>query len=284
MQLAPFEYFTIVRQIEDPLDLVTYYPQAEIRNARTDALLDTVDLESKGDGRYSERWQVPADVSGAGFYVTIISKVYTDSAHTTESDNYGRKEQTFLVRDRHDNLGGSGGISYNDVKEALKKVLSDYKFPVTKETDLRPLLKAIKEVPIRTARQIDIPEVEIPEQKAVDFTPVLKAIQKSSEDITKAVANIEIPKYQEHLRVITELIKTLDNKLTKAEIQGALKLLPELNAEIAKLPEYMEKVEQSQQLLRDNLMTVRGLFGAPESKLDRSTLPSRLRSVLKKKL
>lgn len=286
MQLSPFEYFTIVRQIEDPLDGATYYPQAEIRNARTDALLATIDLDNKGDGRYSERWQVPADTSGLGFYVSIITKVYTDAGHTEESANYGRKEQTFLVKDRAEARVGGSGPSANDIREALKKVLSefDFGFPESKDINLEPLVQAIKAVPLQTAQRIEFPEINIPEQKEVILTPVLKAIEASQQAVIKAIADIKIPQYQESFRIMQELIRTIDVNLSKAEIDKAIKLLPELNDEIAKIPGYMERVEQSQQLLKDNLMTVRGLFGSPDTqpKLDKSTLPSRLRSTFNK--
>lgn len=282
MTLNPFEYFTIVRQIEDPLDTETYYPQAEIRNARTDALLSTVDLESKGDGRYSERWQVPADTSGLGFYISIITKVYTDAGHTEETTNYGRKEQTFLVKERAEIRVGGSGPSANDIREILKKVLSEFDFPTGKKVNLKPLIKAIKAVPLQTAQRIEFPEITIPEQKEVTLTPIINAIETSHQVVLTAIKNIKIPKYEESFRVIQELMRTIDVNLSKAEIDKAIKLLPELNAEIAKIPEYMQKVEQSQQLLKDNLMTVRGLFGAPEQKLDKSTIPSRLRSTFNK--
>lgn len=287
MQLNPFEYFTIVRQVEDPLDNAMYYPQAEIRNARTDDLLATVDLASRGDGRYSERWQVPADTSGLGFYITIITKIYTDSNHTEESQNYGRKEQTFLVKERQEPRVGGSSISSKDIREALKKVLSEFDFPMPKNLDLRPLVKAIKAVPIQVAQRIDIPEVEIPEAEEVDLAPVLKAITTSNQTILKAIAEVKIPDYKDTLRTIQELIRTVDTNLNKADIKGAIALLPELNAELAKIPQYMEKIGDVEKTLQDQVLTSRAILGSDRSGGSedfRSKLPPRLRSVLNTKI
>jgi hypothetical protein len=285
MQLSPFEYFTIVRQIEDPLDGATYYPQAEIRNARTDALLATIDLDNKGDGRYSERWQVPADTSGLGFYVSIISKIYTDANHTEESPNYGRKEQTFLVKDRVEPRVGGSGPSVNDIREALKKVLAEFDFPTPSNLDLAPLVKAIKAVPLQVAQRIEIPEVVIPEQKELDLNPVLSAINASNQAVLKAIADVKIPDYTNTLRTIQELVRTVDNNLSKADIKGAIALLPELNAEIAKIPSHIEKVVGIEKSLQEQVLISKAILGEsvgksqPENKIK---IPSRIASTFNK--
>lgn len=286
MHIAPFEYFTIVRQIEDPLDISTaYYPQSEIRNAETDELITTLDLASKGDGRYSKRWQVPADVSGLGFYVTIITKVYTDSGHTTESPNYGRKEQTLFVKERRENVGGGSGLTGRDVEAILIKVLTDFDFP-TNETDLKPLVKAIGKIPGLTADRIDIPEVKIPKQKQTDLTPVLNAIQESHKATLEAIKGLDIPDYQNTLRTIQELVRGLDARLDKADIEGAIKLLPELNTELSKIPEYMNKVGEAEKALQQQVLTSQAVLnngGGGERKGPAGPkMPSRLRAVMRK--
>lgn len=288
MQLQPQEYFAIVRQIEDPLDIATsYYPQAEIRNARTDELLATVDLESKGDGRYSKRWQVPADVSGLGFYLTIITKVYTDSDHTTESPNYGRKEQTILVQERNVKLGGGGGISYKDVKDAIAKVLEEKGIKEVKfeAQDLSSIIEAVKAIPADvTARVVDaMPEQqEVPEIKETDLQPVIKAITESQKSIIAAIDAKEIPEYDQAFSNMTELFRSLDNRLTKADIDGALGLLPELNAELKKLADPLSVIEELQKGLKDNYRVLSGFYASnqPQESI-RGKLPGRLRGALR---
>ena len=95
MQLAPNTTFAIVRQIEDHTDSATYYVQAVIRNAQTDALIATVNLTDQGSRRFSKNWQVTADASGQGFYISILTSVYTNSGYTTKSQNYGDKMETY---------------------------------------------------------------------------------------------------------------------------------------------------------------------------------------------
>src|SRR3990167_2297855 len=103
LQLNPREYFPIVRQLNDPLDVGTYYVQAIIRNARTGATLDTLSLTDEGGQRFSyTTWQTPADTSGLGLFITITLTVYTDSGYTEKAGNYGIEQQTYLIQERVD--------------------------------------------------------------------------------------------------------------------------------------------------------------------------------------
>lgn len=275
MQLAPQEYFTIVRQIEDPVDANAYYPQAEVRNARTDVLLETVDLESKGDQRYSERFQVPTDVLGLGFYISIVTKVYTDAGHTTESDNYGRTEQTHLVQERNRNLGGGGGgggISSETLEKVLNRVVPKLiNIPKSKKVDLKPLVKAIKEIPMLTVDRIEFPEVKFPEQKKVDLSPVLNKLDsntKKLQDIEKAVDDIDVPDHIESFKAVGKLMSALKTNLESANIEKALELIPQLNEAIKVIPGHIEVVQSAQKALQENVISIRGLFNNsdPEKK------------------
>ena len=79
LTLQPQASFTLVRQIANHTDSSTYYVRAVIRNAYTDELISTLDLTDRGSQRFSKNWQVPADPSGEGFYLSIVTSVYTDS-------------------------------------------------------------------------------------------------------------------------------------------------------------------------------------------------------------
>lgn len=208
MQLNPREAFTIVRQIEDHTDSTTYYVRAVVRNAKTDALLATVDLVDQGNRRFSNQYLVPVDVSGQGFWISILTSVYTDSGYTTKSPNYGDKMETYLVQDRFNaNLGGVGGgpdIDYKKIKKLItdamsemqphepkvvtitKEVVKEVRVPEVKivETqtvqDLSPILKAIKQV----GQKVD--DKEIPEPPEFDPQPILDTLGAMKEQITEA--------------------------------------------------------------------------------------------------
>lgn len=127
--LQPQNYFTIVHQISNHLDNNTYYVQAVIRNAFSDEIIATVQLTDKGGRRFKYDWRVPADAFGQGFYVSIVTSVYTDSLYTTKSENYGDDENTYLVQERVflNGLGGSGGIDTFDLRRVLREELDKLK-------------------------------------------------------------------------------------------------------------------------------------------------------------
>ena len=185
MQLAPGEMFAIVRQIADPNDAGTYYVRATIRNARTDALLDTKDLTDRGGQRFSVEYQVPSKSSDA-IYIAISTRVYTDSGYTTLSDVYGQEIETYLVEMRQQNLGGGGsGVSYEKIREIVMDVVKEIEFPEqTQAPDLRPAIaqevdravSAIGEVH-SAVRGIKVsPQVTVSAPK-VDVRPILDAIE-----------------------------------------------------------------------------------------------------------
>src|SRR5688572_8979423 len=111
MTLQPQAYFTVVRQIANHTDTNTYYVRAVVRNAYTDEIIATLDLTDKTGQRFKKDWHVPGDPSGQGFYISIVTSVYSDNGYTTKSDSYGDEENTYLVQERVLPLmrGGGGG-------------------------------------------------------------------------------------------------------------------------------------------------------------------------------
>lgn len=192
--------FTVVRQIANHTDSTTYYVRAVIRNAYTDVILATLDLEDKGDQRFKKDWKVPNDPSGEGFYVSIVTSVYSDSNYTTKSENYGDEENTYLVEDRvlAGRGAGGGGADSRTVRRILKEELENFapepvKLPSFPKDRTDEVLKQIKELavslkpekpekvdlfPIQSAllelyRAIDKKEVT----PATDLAPVLAAVR-----------------------------------------------------------------------------------------------------------
>ncbi len=179
--LNPSEQFPIVRGLTDHTDSATYYVRAVIRNAKTDAILATVNLADQGDGRrFLYTWQVVADSSGQGLWISITTSVYTDSGYTTKG-TYRDEFETYLVQDRVNPflLGGGGGgadVNYEKIKKIVQEVIKG--IPVPKEvkvpkTDLSAVLEAIGG--LREA----VSAITIPIPSPVDLSVVLSKIDQA---------------------------------------------------------------------------------------------------------
>lgn len=215
-QLEPAETFIITRQLEDPADTNTYYLRAYVRNAKSDTLLDTIDLTDKGSQRFRGNWDVPQDGSGLGFYVTILVKVFTDSGYTTESPLYARTEQQYLIQQRWNTaLGGGGGvdINYKKVRRIIQEELEKLPQPIRpKDIDLVPILERIRE------NYEKISNIKIPSQKEIDLGPIARIVERSNMDVMKEIKGIYIPPID--LSVVVKLLDELKekNNLSKEEI------------------------------------------------------------------
>ncbi len=183
--LQPQVAFPLVRQIANHLDSETYYVRAVVRNAQG-VTIDTVALTSQGDQRYQTSWQVPADPSGQGAYISIITSVYTDSGYTTKSPNYGDEENTYLIFDRvmPAMRGGGAGADSRTIRRIVEEVI-DAKIPKPEpeepevEEPAEPMrwdevLSSIEG--LKTALKPEKPE-------KVDFKPLFKAIESLRSDV-----------------------------------------------------------------------------------------------------
>ena len=255
MQLEPREFFTIARQIEDHTDSTTYFVRAVVRNARTDTLLETVDLTDQGSQRHSKEYQVPADTSGLGFYITITTSVYTDSGFTAKSANYGDVAETYLVQARNAHLMGGGHSVFTDFGK-MKKILDvgldaqAKKFPQpaeVKDIDFQGMLNVVVQRLAEMVSGIKIPE--IPEQKEVDLKPVTDAIENSKTAVISAVGNIDIPKQvQTDLTPVLEAIKNVEVKINKEDVDKAIEAVKLLEKTIGQINK--ESLPEMQELLR----------------------------------
>lgn len=219
MQLEPREFFTIARQIADHTDSTTYFVRAVVRNARTDALLETVDLTDQGSQRFSKEYQVPADTSGLGFYISITSSVYTDSGFTTKSENYGDEANIYLVQQRNQNLGGGHSVftDFGKMKEILDVGIADTidKIPKEEKQDVHSIIHSIVGAGIAELKE-EFRSINIPEQKETDLSSLEDKISASGRGILAAIANIHIPEPEkldltEALTAIKEIKTSLEN-------------------------------------------------------------------------
>lgn len=223
MQLQPQEIFTVVRQLHDWSDTDTNYVQAVIRNARTDELLATLNLTDKGSRRFSKTWQVKADPSGLGFYITITTTVFTDSGYTTKNSNYGEEMNTYLVDERKRNLGGSGGndVDYKKIRDIFKEEKDDLKLILEQEV--------------------------LPKLVTFEYPIILNAIAELSSQIELSKPGpIEIPNYTENLIAIVQQIQALESSLSLLQEN-----LPKVNLEPLE-----SKIEGIKESFKDSLADI----------------------------
>lgn len=203
MQLAPGEKFAIVRQLPDPNDSATYYVQAVVRDAHTDALLESVSLTDRGSRRFSALWNVYSKKND-GFYISITTTVYTDAGYTTKSDIYSEESETYLIERRDYHSGGSSGIGANKVREIVTQVVAEALAAHAKAIDERlaglggepadpvenyddsEVLTAITEL-TTAVKAIEVkPEVKVTIQPT-NLAPILSAVEQNGERVAKAV-------------------------------------------------------------------------------------------------
>jgi hypothetical protein len=194
LQLEPQLEYVLARGLEDHTDSTTYYVRAVIRNAKTDALIATVNLTDNGNRRFTKAWLAPADPTGLGLDILVTYTVYTDSGYTTKAENYGEKfdEHTVLRRMNPNLNGGGADVDYKRiakiVSDEVAKQIASIPDPDKPEMPnipfhLQPLLNAI------TGVRNDIGNINVPEAKEVDFGPVMAKIQA----VEQAVNAIDIP-------------------------------------------------------------------------------------------
>ena len=212
MQLIPNRIFTVVRQIGNHTDTGTYYVRAIIRNAYTDEILATLDLEDKGGLRFKKDWRVPAETSGLGSFISIVTSVYVADDYVTKSENYSDEEHTYLWAELSSVVGSGGqgfsekfdyrriesivakGIAtipapepfpeiptpkeyemrWNDVLDAVERVRIAVEALPTENNDDAPIMKKLDEIAIA----IESKEVT----PATDLTPVLNKLSEDKDD------------------------------------------------------------------------------------------------------
>lgn len=286
MQLSPGEVFAVARQIADPYDSATYYVRAEIRDARTDALLATLDLEDKGNQRFRKDWKVVTDPSGLGRYITITSTVYTDAGYTDIATNYGREEREYLVQVRRSNYASGGGYS-GLTKKDLEKIAE--------------LLAAkLAELPKVELEGIESALARIEARKEADLTPhfagLLEHITGGHTALAGAIAAIEMPEIPEtdlgpvldRLEDIVEGLSEFGDALSAAGDSRSKELsrligtdIERLRAEIARLPEIISSsldASDASEVLQRSIETASVALGRlkPAKKHDHSDRAKKL--------
>ncbi len=209
--LQPYEYFTLFIQLDDHTDTErdNYYVQTVIRNARTSELITAVNLDSKGDGEYSKPWQVPADPTGLGLYIKVVTTVYEDAEHTTKVSRYGQEGEVYLIADRVQPHSGGGSIDYKKIKTLIDEAIGEIKIPEYQVPvlDLSPILGEIS----RLYNALN----EFPRYK--DSTKELNDIRGAISSLLPMLKALDKPEKVLDLSPITEKIEELSRITTEAE-------------------------------------------------------------------
>lgn len=252
--LQPKENFVIVRTIQDPGDSTTYYVKAVVRNSKTDAIIDTVYLEDKGNRRFTKLYQVPMDVSGLGMFIDITTSVYTDSNYTTYSTTYGEENETYLIFDRFARIGGGGGgadVDYPKIKKLITEGLGSIKPVTVTPTDLTPILKRLDTID-KCVNEIEksVNEMEMPEGEKVDLTPVLNAIETAKQSVLGAIPEpFDLSSIEGNLNLLAseERVEEMENSkesfsLLREELADVLKQVPELEKLVDKISRELQQI------------------------------------------
>jgi len=201
MILLPGTVHYVTWTKQNLLDTATYYPQAVIKDKKSDTTLDTLDLTSLGSDRYGVSWNVVQDPTGLGREVSIVTTVYEDSGHTTVSGIYGAWETDYLIYELKP-LGGFGGgggsFDVNEIRKIIREEIAKIEktvIPEPKTLDLSPIMARISEIK--------------PEKVSIDLEPLRKAL----EGLKDEVANIDKSRFNNQ-EIMNTLIKFFDREKT----------------------------------------------------------------------
>ena len=260
--IAPRQYLPIIKQISDPLDTTTYYVQAYIyKCVGNDApsLVKTVNLVDRGGQRFTYQYQTPADVSGEGYFLSIITKVFTDSGYTTESSNYERTEVEHRVIERVQHFGGGTGVNYKKITTIIEKEVSGKIKDIektlgeikSKKVNLDSIIKEIQSIDSRLYEIGDL------ENKINQLNQDLKKIEKNLDkkisenvldkikEVQKSVRAIKIPEPQK--ADLTPVIRKLNaiQAIKKADLEPAINALKKIQLNNNKnFKEFIERLEK----------------------------------------
>jgi hypothetical protein len=209
--------------LEDHTDSTTYYVRAVIRNARTDALIDTLNLTDNGSRRFTKSWLAPADPTGLGLDILVTYTVYTDSGYTTKAENYGERfdEHTVLTRIQH---GGGGGadVDYKKVRKIIQEELAGLPkplpFPEMPNIPfyLQPVLNALSGLR-KDLQAIDIPT---PDFSGVEYRlglieSSIKAIPKDDDSAVRGDLEETKQKIEDAKQTILQQVSNIREEIAK---------------------------------------------------------------------
>lgn len=143
--------------IPNPAETQTFYPQAVVKNTQTGAVVATINLTQDPNNilRYTGSFISPADSTGMGYYLDVITIPYTDQAHTVPSLNYWAATNQYFVSQSISGGANYGGGYMDFDSKKLRKLFQE------ELTGFKPVVS--KSAPIKFP--------EFPKQEKVDLEP-----------------------------------------------------------------------------------------------------------------
>lgn len=113
-----------------PTDTTTYFVQSVLRDTASGAILQTINLKQDATYlyRYTGQFKPVSDPSGLGRYIDITVIPYTDSGHTTPSQNYAALQLNYVVLQPWIptlGAGGGGSIDYEKLRLTIAEVVEE---------------------------------------------------------------------------------------------------------------------------------------------------------------
>lgn len=131
MNISPLKAIPVSYSVL-PTDVTAYFVQAVLRDTATSATLQTINLTQNVSVpyRYTGVFKPVSDPSGLGRYIDITVIPYTDSGHTTPSQNYAALQLNYVVLQPWIpslGAGGGGSIDYDKLRLTIAEVILEQK-------------------------------------------------------------------------------------------------------------------------------------------------------------
>lgn len=234
MELEPGQPFTIWRKLEDPNDSTTYYVKADVRDMRSNELIQSVNLTDQTGRIFSKQIDAPGDASSQGRWIAISTRVYTDSGYSTLSPIHKEESREYKIIRRLTSLGGGGSVSIDYKK--IEKMFEDFKeeLPEPQKISFSGLEKLIKE---------GFSKLEAKEMPTTDLSPVLEAIRGQDDEggsLLDAIKNIPAPEKPDFSPILSAI----------AEVKGSITGVDEASK---KMSDLMDKLKEFITGFADNI-------------------------------
>ncbi len=244
-QIQPQQNFPISRLLPDLGDGVTYYVQAVVRNATTNATIATVPLPIQGSRIYGATWLAAADTSGLGLYITITTTAYYDSSYTSKAIEYGEESDTYIIYNQYNQLqflasqlsaliGSESHVDYKKIKAIMTEVMIKFvkaiEFPAQKEYE--PEFKKIAEALKLGLGSIKFPE--IPKYEQISLAPILEAVKSLEAGMVGQFQGLPKPKEVDLGPIMAEF--------KKVDLEASLKPFKDIIEILNKLKDMNERI------------------------------------------
>lgn len=280
MLLNPQKSFTVVRQIANHIDTGTYYVRAVIRYAYTDVLITNLDLDLKGDQRYSKNWQVVADPSGQGTYISIVTSVYTDAGHTTKSENYGDEENTYRVfDDMSPAMKGGGGLDMRTTRRIIEESLEKMKFPEQEKISIPKQKEYDDKFTELSKGLVDIKTLvaSLPAEN-VNLSPVVSRLNELSQEVkTKPVTK------ETDLNPVLDSIREAQDErdVNRSEMTGLIDILKQELTDTMKQMVMEAVTEATPNAMKGASFSVPMNLNPPQKEKEQQGTPFNIKSLAK---